>query len=207
MSIYNFYYYSLVTAAASLGLASAKKSRPFQMLAWLPLVTLPVEILGWWMALKYHRNHWLYNCWLPLECCWILLIFYIAAGHPITKRLIGWLLVLMPVGMLASYFISFSVLFINVYAMLFYLFWQLIGGCIFLTDCLLSSEDASIFRHPLSWMAACTILCACMFILSHGTWILKLSVSQPFYELMISIANTLLYGGMILTFIMLRRRK
>jgi hypothetical protein len=209
MSIYFCYMYLLLVVAAWIGLSTTRRlgGRPFRLLAWLPAVTIPVELLGLWTGIRYHRNHWLYNCWMPLECCWVLLVFYLGVRHRLAKRAIGWLLVLMPVGILTMYYVNFMFLTINLYAMLFVLFWQLIGGCIVLADCLLGHEDVAIFRHPLSWMSVGVILYACMFILMYASWVFMPKVNMVFFVTIVIVANTLFYGGMTLTFLVLRRKR
>jgi hypothetical protein len=176
MSIYHGYYYSLLAVAGVLGLVTAgrKGSLSLRLVAWLPLITMPVETLALLAGYYYHINHWVYNLWLPLECCCLLLVLYTGARHPVAKRLIGWLLVLLPAGIVAAYCANPSISHINVVAMLFCLFCELIGGFIF--------------------------------ILTHATWLFAINVFRMWYGWLVLLGNTFLYGGMILTFIVLRRK-
>jgi len=194
----------LLVAAYAVGMLAVGRRGPlpYRILAWLPGITIPVEALALVVGSHFRNNHWVYNGWLPLECGSLLLIFYTGAGHPVTKRLLKWLLLFLPAGMAGCYAVSFTLRSINVYAMLLFLFCELIGGFIFLTDCLLSSDDVSIFRHPLSWTAVGVILYACVFILTHATWVFTITstISRSWYGGLILLGNTLLYGFMMRTF-------
>jgi hypothetical protein len=198
------YLFLLLGATYAFGMLAVRRQAPLphRILAWLPGITIPVETLAILVGHFYRNNHWVYNSWLPLECGSLLLVFYKSAGHPATRRLLKWLLLLLPIGIAGCYLVSASFQFINVYALLFFLFCELLGGFVFLTDCLLSSDDASIFKHPLSWTAVGVILYACVFILTHATWIFTIAVtiSHAWYSALILLGNTLLYGFMMRTF-------
>jgi len=205
------YLLSLLVAVFILGVLTVRRrpSFSYRVLAWLPGITVPVEVLAILVGRWYHNNHWLYNSWLPVECCALLLIFYKGAGHPATKRLLKWMLLILPLGIAVCYAASFSFRVLNVYAMLFFLFCELICGFIFLTDSLLSSDDGSIFSHPLSWTAVGMILYACVFILTHATWVFGIgfTISRFWYGALVLLGNTLLYGFMIKTWLAVRKTK
>lgn len=205
------YLLSLLVATFILGMLTVRRqsSLSYLILAWLPGITIPVEVLAILAGRWYHNNHWLYNSWLPVECGSLLLIFYKGARHPTTRRVLKWLLLLLPLGLAACYAASFSFRILNVYAMLFFLFCELICGFIFLTDSLLSSDDGAIFRHPLSWAAVGMILYACVFILTHATWIFTIAftISRFWYGMLILLGNTLLYGFMIKTWFAVRQHR
>jgi len=210
MNIYHDYGYLLYLTSFVCGMVILRRDSPveYRLLAWLPGITLPVEIFGWVIGHYYHRNHWVYNIFLPLECCVLLLVFYKGVKQPVIRSMSGWLLVLLPAGMIISYWrIHFTVVSINVFALLFYFFLELVGGCLFLTDCLLSGEEASIFSHPLSWTAMGIILYTCIFILTNITWVFGMIIPRMWYAGLVNLANTFFYGSIILSFIALRKKR
>lgn len=201
------YFYVLISLSLIYGLLTVRRHSPVQyrvMLWWLA-ATLPTEVTAFLVGHFYHRNHWVYNIWVPIECCFILLMFYKGAVQGRTRGMCRWLLILLPVGVFVSYLPHFVWVTLNIHEMLFCLFCELLGACIYLIDNLLGGEDLSIFRQPLSWMAFGTILYACVFILTHGLWEFILVWPRWRYGMLVVVANTFQYGGVLLTLLALRK--
>jgi hypothetical protein len=190
--------YSLLTVRAD-------SPVPFRLMKWWVILTVPTEIAAILLGYFYHLNHYIYNVWQPIESFLILLMFYKGTTQRVTHRLCGWLLVLLPAGILFIYLVHFVFITLNVPETVFCLFTQLIGACIFLTDSFLWSEELSIFRRPLSWMAMGTILYSCAFILMHGLWDYMLIWPLWRFRAWVSLANTFQYGGVVLSLYALRK--
>jgi hypothetical protein len=199
--------FTLLITTVTLAFAALKRSSPFpyHVLAWMTLATLPVETASVMIAHYYHNNHWLYNLWNPLECLYVLLVFYSGATHPVARRINKVLLCLLPAGIIIAFGVQPHFLKINIYALHFYFFCELICTCVFLIDGLVRSEDHTFFQHPLSWTAVGVALHCLISILCYGMWKFMLQWPMNYYAGAMIIANALFYIGTMITFIQLRK--
>jgi hypothetical protein len=196
----------LIIATVILAFRTLKRTSPFpyHVLAWMTLASLPVDAASIVLARRYHDNSWLFNVWEPLECLYVLLVFYSATVHRVTRRINRTLLYLLPVGTIITFGLQPHFLKMNLYGLQFYLFCDLISTCVFLVDGLVRSEDAAFFQHPLSWTAAGIALHCIISLLCYGMW--KFVVEWPtFYIIAMFMANGVFFIGTMLTFIHLRK--
>lgn len=199
--------YILEISAFILGLAAVKRSSPlsYHVLVWLALATALVMTSSIVIIHYYHRNHWLYNLWYPVECSCLLFAFYRATAHAVIRRINRVLLWLLPAGMIITFGVHPDLFTFNAYGAICYLFLELISAFAFLADGLLRSEDHRVFREPLSWMAAGLIMHCFISILAFGMWIFMLKWPPKYYGVVMVLANTFYFAGMQLTFILLRK--
>jgi len=137
----------------------------------------------------------------------ILLMFYYGIAHRTTRRVYRWLLVLAAVVVLIFSLRHFVTMSLNLSGMLFYLFCELIGACLFLTDGLLPGEERSIFQRPFSWMALGVILFSCAYILIHSLWQYIATWPKGRYQTLTDLANTFEYAGVWMTLYSLRKSR
>ena len=199
--------YILLITTVILAFRALKRSSPFpyHVLAWMTLASLPVDIISVVLAYRYHNNHWLYNLWNPLECLYVLLVFYSAAIHAVARRINKILLCLLPVGIIITFSVQPHFFQSNIYGMQFYFFCELISTCVFLIDGLVRSEDHTIFRHPLSWTAVGIALHCIVSLLCYGMWKYMLQWPMGYYIGAMFVANGLFYMGTMVTFVRLRK--
>jgi len=202
------YYYLLILSSLVYGATTIRRRSPlsYRLLLWWLIATVPTEVMASVAARLYHNNHWVYNIWEPFDCCMILLLFYFGIAHGRTRRLFRWLLVLAPVGFVFFNLCHFIVLAWHFRSMLFYLFCELIGACLFLVDGRLPGEEQSIFQRPLVWMAFGTILYCIIYILTHALWAYIEVWPTWRYEVLVGVANTFDYLGVVLALYALRRK-
>ena len=208
MYLYVGYYYLLILSSLFYGAVTVRRGSPlsFRLLLWWLIATVPTEVTATVLGRLYHDNHWVYLFWEPFDCFMVLLIFYHGMKHGVTKRVCMCLLALALVGFFIFSLPHFLKLTWNRQGMLFYLFCELVGACLFLTDGLLPGEELSIFKQPIAWVAFGVILYSCMYILIHALWEYIATWPRGRYQLLTDIANTFEYAGVAAAFYALRRK-
>ncbi|HVV03256.1 MAG TPA: hypothetical protein VHC96_03500 [Puia sp.] len=202
------YYYLLILSSLTYGAMTVRRRSPlsYRLLLWWLIATVPTEVMASVMARVYHNNLCVYNIWEPFDCCMVLLMFYFGIVHKTTRRMFRWLLVLVPAGFVLFNLWHFIALAWHIRSMLFYLFCELIGACLFLIDGLLPGEEQAIFQRSFVWMAFGTILYCIIYILTHALWEYIQVWPTWIYEVLVGIANTFDYLGVWLALYALRKR-
>lgn len=180
---------------------------PHRLLKWLNIFNLLIEIAAIVLAERYHNNQWLLNLAEIVETLLLLLIFYLAAVHPVTRWINRGLLWLLPVGVAVSYILHPGILRVNIFSMIFFLFAQLLCTGVFLVDGLARTDEHTFFDDPLSWTAAGIALHTFTSAIGYGMWDFILKGHDGFYNMEVFVANGAFYGGIIITFIHLRKIK
>lgn len=150
-------------AAFATGCIFVRREWPpaYKFLVVLSVVTYLTETLAMlWSGAAHRSNHWIYNLYLPLNCCGFLYFFYWASIHSRIRRINAWLLAAVPAGTVIAFSLRPGLSFLNTYAAIFYCFLLLlscIGACM---DLLLDKRYLRLGREPLFWFA-CGLLLDC----------------------------------------------
>lgn len=206
--LYLAYYYFLILSSLIYGLTTVRRHSPlsFRLLRWWLIVTVLIEGTVTVLARLHHNGNWVYNFWEPFDCCVVLLMFYHGMTHGVTRRICRWLVALVPVGFFIFILPSLVKLTQSIDGMLFYLFCELVGACLFLVDGLLPGEERSLFQQPFSWLAFGTILYTCMYILIHASMELTRTWNQNWYFLLSGVANSFQYASVWMTLYTFRKK-
>jgi hypothetical protein len=197
----------LLITTLVLAFAAVRRSAPLphRLLKWLIVINLFIEVGAVYLAYRYHNNHWFLNITEVAEPWMLLLIFYLGAVHPITRRINRTILWLMPAGVAVSYAKQPGILVVNTHVLVFYLFSELVSTCVFLIDGLLRSDDHTFFQDPLSWTAAGIALHCFVTTVYYGLWNFLDSWPEKYFDISMLVANGLFYAGIIITFTRIRK--
>ncbi|HWK02014.1 MAG TPA: hypothetical protein VNS58_00185 [Puia sp.] len=203
-------YFAVVYLSCFLtGCLLVRKSWPLEckLLVLLSGLTLLVEMVVGLCVVRRIDNLWLYNFFTPVECGFIIYIYYRASVHPAIKRLNVLLLGLLPVSIGMAYWLHPVFNRFNEMAGLVYLFFELLAACSFLIDALLNKSDTPPGRQPLFWMACGVLIYSCIFTVISAVEDHKLKIPYSLYMLYSFVGNTSLYAGFIACFICLHRAR
>jgi len=168
-------------------------------------LTFLVETVMTAWVISYKSRPWLYSYFGPVESGFIVYIFYRAAMVPLIKRMNTILLIILPIGIGISFYLTPDSVRLMQAIVLFCLFINLIAACLFLADVLLHKADIPLARHPFFWMASgilifCWIYGVLTPLLSHFT-----KLRSVYFLLDMLVANLFMYSGFIACFICFRR--
>jgi len=205
--IYIAYFGVFYLSCFLIGCLFVRKNWPleYKLLVVLSGLTLLVEATVFLYHFRRIDGRWIYDFFSPVECGFIIYIFYRASVHPAIRRLNAILLGCLAIGIGIGYVLYPAFFKLSDSTELFYLFAELIAACSFLIDVLLNKSDIPPGRHPLFWMA-----CGMLFYCSIYTVITAVTnyVTKLPYELFMLysfVANTFMYTGFIACFICLHR--
>lgn len=176
-------HYFLEFTSLFLGCMLVKRSWPFpyRLLVAFKCVEFSISVLSMvWSTTMHQSNHWIYNLYNPVECIFILYIFYSAAMHRDIKRLNLLLMGAVPPLLLVAYLLSPVFFSLNIIASTGCWFLLLLSSCGAYVDLLLDKESLSLFRHPLFWLAGGGVLYAISMIIYYITW--EYSKKMIFYR-------------------------
>ena len=182
----------------------------YKLLVVLCSLTFFVEESALFLFFRWIPHDWIYNLFTPLECGFILYIFYRGSTNPSVKRVNAILLACLPPGIAAFFFLHPVFFIFNESALLFYLFSELIGACAVLIGILLNQSDTSLGHQPLFWMACGILFYSCIFTVLHAYLNAMPKNVIPknsflYYTIYSFIANNFMYIGFIACFFSMRR--
>jgi len=201
------YFTVLLLSCLLTGWLLVRKSWPleYKLLVVLCSLTFLVEMSADLLVIHRIYHFWLYNLFAPVECGFILYIFYRGSTDPAVKRLNVLLLACLPPGIAVTYFLHPVFFRLNEPAALLYLFWELIGACAVVIGILLNKSDSPLGHQPLFWMACGILFYCCIFTLIHAVMNVMPKIQNQYFTLYSFFANTFMYSGFIASFCSLRR--
>lgn len=127
-------------------------------------------------------NHWMYNLYWPVQTAGLLSIFYACAIHRKIKRFHGWLLVVLPVSLLACWWKDSDLYYLNIPAALGGDFLLLLAACGGIADELLGHEHIPVLRQPMFWLAFGVLVYCIGVIIFYAAWgFIKGDVGSGFF--------------------------
>lgn len=201
------YYELLLMACVFIGCLFLRRSFPleYKLMVILSGLTLLVESMVVYFFFSHAHKPWIYNFFGPVECAFIVYIFYRASTHQAVRRLHVFLLFLLPVGIGISYWMYSDLFRINDKVILYCIFTNLIAACSYLADILLNKTDVPMVRYPFFWMAAGMLLFCCSYVMVPAL-LNYLRIIPVGYSMLYSLlANTFMYSGFIACFVCFRR--
>ena len=161
-----------------------------------------------WVKFRLNNN-WIYNLFLPLQCLCILYIFYKVSVNQTIKKMNLILMICMFTGTVITYFIHRSFIFLNSYASALYLILMLISAGCFYIDAIVNDVETSLVKQPAFWLATGLLFFCVIYILIFALW--AIIEKLPYYKRILFdsniIANSFMYGGIIICFLCLRKTK
>ncbi|HEX9510713.1 MAG TPA: hypothetical protein VF939_09525 [Puia sp.] len=166
-------HYFLELASLFFGCVLVQKSwpAPYRLLVVFKCVEFSIAVLSMlWSSLMRQSNHWIYNLYNPVECIFLLYIFYRAAMHGVIKRLNLILLATVLPLILAGYVLSPNFFSLNIIGSAGCFLLLLLSSCGAYVDLLLDKGDLPLFRHPLFWLAGGVLMYGICMVLYYITW-------------------------------------
>lgn len=206
-----YHHYAELSAFVA-GILLVKRDWPFiyKMLVALTALTFLVEISGYliWTKLK-QNNNWLYNLYLPVQCFCILYFFYKVSEYKLVQKINLALIITMFAGTIISYFIHRSFFFLNSYASELYLILMLVAAGLFYIDSIVNDVEIRLVKQPPFWLSTGLLFFCIIYILIFAFW--NLIKQVPYYRVILFysniVANTFLYGGIIICFLCMRKTR
>jgi hypothetical protein len=203
------YHHFVELASAVIGIMLVKKHWPVyaKLLVILAGVTFIIEISSQllWENYKY-SCHWLYNLFLPFQCFVILFVHFKMLLYPKTRKAVFYLLCMLGVGTVFSYFFHQSFTIFNHYASTFQVVLMLIASGLFYLDISLNDNNTRLVNQPLFWLSTGILFFSSIFVIKLAIWdyIYTLPDFRVISNVTNIVGNTFFYGSLIIYFVCLR---
>lgn len=183
--------------------------KQYKLLVLLLVTTFAVEYTGYLLWVNWRiNNNFLYNIFLPLQCAFFLYVFYVESLSAGSARVNLVLLGMVPAGLLVTYFIHGSFIYLNSYAANLFLILMLVAAGLYFVYAIMYSK-VKLTTHPPFWIASGLLFFTVSYILVFSFW--NIIKTIPYYKVILTytniIANLLLYGGIIASLLCLRKAR
>ena len=202
-----FQYYNYIEIAALLTgiwLFSKTWNTAYKLLLVFVAITVVIELAGIYINMVLHQhNTWLYNLYVPLQGVLLLSIFSRIVQLAFIKKTINSLIAIFLVSVVISYYIQPDFLSLNNHALVISLVCFCIASSLFFIDVMRNNSTLPLTKQPGLWFATGVLMMSVLFICRFAFW--NLVRLTPIYKqmlgLLINIADTFMYLGIIVTFI------
>jgi hypothetical protein len=166
-------------------------------------LTFCVEVVGYFLAVKYRDNAWLYNIFSPIECLVVLYFMFGALVKRKLKQVLFYSIPLMVVATILTYSIQPDFRVYNHYARTIYLVLWIIACGFFFIDVMINDNRMSLLKQPGFWVATGILFFSVIFIVRISIY--KMITILPSYKIIIYyfniVATTFMYVGFAGAFI------
>lgn len=204
MKIYTILIFSTYFLCFITGCITVKDKSPveYKVLLILMLVTILTESVAFKLIHIDIEPRTLYQFFSPFESACITYAYYRSAVHKVVKRIIGIILVLLPLLIISLRLLpmKFGTAFLFT---VMYAFVELVASCIYMVDILVYRGERPESIRPLFWTACGMILFCCVYILKDAGVRILLNTPLSYY-LILLFSNMGMYAGITGSFISYR---
>jgi hypothetical protein len=166
------------------------------------------ELISFACILLHYPSQKFFNIYVSIETIALAYILFCETSLGWSRRLLQILLIVLPAGLVAAFTLPPNGLSIsNLYADTLQLLVLIIASCAVLVDILHDMSGASLYTKPGFWFSLTMLVSSSIFLLLEAfmQYMKNHMGTRPFFMPFIVVANTIMYGGFIKCFLVLKK--
>lgn len=210
LAIAFIYQQALEVVCAVIGLIMIRRSWPFayRLLVFICCFIALSELISFACILLHYPSQKFFNIYVSIETITLAYILFCETTLGWSRRLLRVLLIVLPVGLVAAFTLPANGLSIsNMYADTLQLLVLIIASCAVLVDILHDMSGTSLYTRPAFWFSLTMLVSSSIFLLLEAfmQYMKNHMGTRPFFMPFIVVANTIMYGGFVKCFLVLKK--